>query len=83
MLAAYERGKIVHVLGTRTLLERALRRFPLAKPFDLTDAGYWAWDDLTRGAAAADVVAFYRKRAEERAGAEQPREQAGELRCSR
>ncbi len=47
MLAAYERGSIVHVVGTHEALERALRRFPASKPFDLTDAAYWSWHDLT------------------------------------
>jgi hypothetical protein len=46
MLADYERGRIVHVEGTHTVLERGLRRFPLTKPFDLVDASYWSWDDL-------------------------------------
>lgn len=47
MLAAYEKGQFVHVLGTHTTLERALHRFPKTKPFDLTDAAYWSWHDLT------------------------------------
>lgn len=46
MLPDYERGEIVHVLGTHETLERALRRFPRTKPFDLTDASYWSWQDL-------------------------------------
>ena len=46
MLQDYERGRLVHVLGTHTVLERALRRFPRAKPFDLVDAAYWSWQDL-------------------------------------
>jgi phage terminase large subunit-like protein len=46
MLAAYERGEIVHVVGTHGPLEAGLRRFPLTKPFDLADAAYWAWHDL-------------------------------------
>lgn len=46
MLADYERGGVVHVLGTHEILERALRRFPKTKPFDLVDAAYWAWRDL-------------------------------------
>jgi hypothetical protein len=29
-------------------LEKALRRFPLTKPFDLADAAYWSWADLRR-----------------------------------
>lgn len=46
MLADYERAVIVHVLGTHGVLERALRRFPKTKPFDLTDAAFWGWHDL-------------------------------------
>lgn len=46
MLADYERGRIVHVLGTHAMLEKALRRFPAKKPYDLTDASYWSWYDL-------------------------------------
>lgn len=49
MLAAYERGEIVHVIGTHTALEKGLRRYLLVKPFDLVDAAYWAWNDLARG----------------------------------
>ncbi|MGI8406150.1 MAG: hypothetical protein ACR2OE_15550 [Thermomicrobiales bacterium] len=43
MLASYERGEIVHVVGTHELLERALKRFPKTKPFDLVDAAFWSW----------------------------------------
>ena len=43
MLAAYERGELVHVNGTHETLERALRRFPRTKPLDLVDAAYWSW----------------------------------------
>jgi phage terminase large subunit-like protein len=46
MLSAYERGQFVHVAGTHETLERALRRFPKTKPFDLVDAAFWAWHDL-------------------------------------
>lgn len=49
MLADYERGNIVHVEGTHVTLERALNRFPLTKPYDLTDAAYWSWNDLRNG----------------------------------
>lgn len=48
MLADYERGQIVHVIGTHETLERALRRFP-NEPLDLADAAYWGWDDLRNG----------------------------------
>lgn len=42
----YERGEIVHVTGTHETLERALRRFPKVKPFDLADVSFWGWADL-------------------------------------
>lgn len=65
MLADYEvaapagtPGRIVHVLGDHDLLERAMRRFPKHKPFDLVDAAYWDWEYLRgrgpqRGSTAA------------------------------
>lgn len=49
MLVDYEHGQMVHVLGTHMMLERALRRFPKAKPFDLTDGSYWSWWALRHG----------------------------------
>ena len=42
MLAKYELGRFRHVVGTTDALERALKRFPVTKPFDLVDASYWA-----------------------------------------
>jgi len=48
MLVDYEQGGIVHVTGTHEALERALRRFPKSKPFDLVDAAYWSWYDLRK-----------------------------------
>lgn len=48
MLADYEKGALVHVIGTHEILERALRRFP-NEPLDLADAAYWSWADLTGG----------------------------------
>lgn len=47
MHGAYERGRFVHVLGTHRTLERGLARFGLRKPFDLVDAAFWSWLDLT------------------------------------
>lgn len=48
MLSAYERGEIVHVAtGTQEILERALRRYLLRKPFDLVDAAFWSWHGLS------------------------------------
>lgn len=59
MLADYERGRFVHVLGTHQVLERALRRFPKTKPLDLTDASYWSWHDLCEpGQGAAFIQAW-------------------------
>ena len=49
MLASYERGEFVHVWGFHKVLERALGRFPRKKPYDLVDACYWAWNDLSEG----------------------------------
>lgn len=46
MLTDYEKGHIVHVRGTHGVLERALRRFPKTKPFDLVDASFWSWRHL-------------------------------------
>ena len=48
MLADYERGRIVHVMGTHQTLERALRRYLRRKRYDLVDADYWSWNDLRR-----------------------------------
>lgn len=47
MLAAYEQGTFIHVLGTHTILEKSLKRFLVRKPYDLVDAAYWSWYDLT------------------------------------
>jgi phage terminase large subunit-like protein len=46
MVPDYERGEIIHVYGTHQTSERALKRFPKVKPFDLVDAKFWAWADL-------------------------------------
>jgi phage terminase large subunit-like protein len=47
MLTDYEKGRVSHVAnGHHMVLERALRRFPRTKPFDLTDAAFWAWRNL-------------------------------------
>jgi hypothetical protein len=48
MLVSYEKGSIVHVIGTHEILERALKRFP-NEPLDLADAAYWGWNDLIYG----------------------------------
>lgn len=46
MLADYERGNIIHVLGDHGVLEKALRRFPVREPHDLTDGSFWSWYDI-------------------------------------
>jgi hypothetical protein len=56
MLAAYERGEIIHVEGTHQTLERALARFPVSKPFDLTDAAYWSWHDLAAPVKKVEIL---------------------------
>lgn len=45
MLTDYEGGRVIHVIGTHTALERSLKRFP-RKPLDLADAAFWGWNDL-------------------------------------
>jgi hypothetical protein len=47
MVPDYERGRIIHLIGTHDILERALKRFPIRKPYDLTDASFWSWQALT------------------------------------
>lgn len=59
MLSDYERGRIVHVTGTHYILESALRRFPLAKPYDLVDASYWSWEYLSGGGAGNSAVGAF------------------------
>lgn len=46
MLVDYERFIFVHVEGTHVALERALKRFPKVKPYDLVDAAYWSWSEI-------------------------------------
>jgi len=48
MLTDYEKGQVIHVRGTHRVLERALKRVPV-KPWDLSDAAYWGWNDLAKG----------------------------------
>lgn len=56
MLTDYERGRVKHVVGTHRVLERALNRFPLSKPFDLVDAGYWSWDELNKARRGSRIL---------------------------
>ncbi len=49
MLVSYEQGRVVHVRGTHRTLERALKRFPKTKPYDLVDAAFWGWNFLVGG----------------------------------
>lgn len=48
MLVDYENGTIIHVNSPSIhILESALKRFPVAKPYDLVDAAVWSWTDLS------------------------------------
>lgn len=49
VLTEYERGQIVHVRGTHTGLEKALKRFGIKKPYDGADALFWAVHHLRQG----------------------------------
>lgn len=53
MLADYERGQIAHAKGTHQVLEEALQRFPVRKPYDLTDAAVHCHRELRSGASWA------------------------------
>lgn len=55
MLSDYERGTIVHVIGTHAILEKSLYRFP-KKPLDLADAAYWSWADLRNRLSARSLI---------------------------
>lgn len=48
LLTDYEQGRVVNVFGTHLVLEKALQRFPVKKPFDLVDAGVWGRFELRR-----------------------------------
>lgn len=49
LLGDYERGAVVNVIGTHVLLEAALTRFPIEKPYDLVDATVHAHRLLREG----------------------------------
>jgi phage terminase large subunit-like protein len=54
MVADYQLGRIVHVVDetparSHEVLEAALRRFLVRKPYDLGDVAWWSWSDLRRG----------------------------------
>lgn len=58
-LAAPVPGLFRHVINselTHLTLKRSLLRFPLKKPYDLTDAKFWSWNDL-KGSAPAGIGA--------------------------
>jgi hypothetical protein len=68
MLAAYERGTVYHVIqpdGSSTVLEKALRRFGVEKPFDLVDAGYYSWDGLANPAESTGGSIDYTQKREQ------------------
>jgi len=45
LLTEYERGKVKHLVGTNSVIEKALRRFP-NPPLDVADSWWWVWKDL-------------------------------------
>lgn len=45
LLTEYERGKVMHMIGTHQVIEKALRRFP-NPPLDVADSWWWCWKDL-------------------------------------
>jgi hypothetical protein len=45
MLTDYEKGKVIHMIGTHTVVEKALNRVP-DDPWDLADSHWWMWYDL-------------------------------------
>ena len=55
MLAEYERGRFVHVVGTHEVLERALKRFPRTKPYDLVDVCLVAGTMVTTAAGQTPI----------------------------
>jgi hypothetical protein len=59
LLPHYERDRVRHVLGTHTVLERALRRFPLMKPLDLVDAAVWSARDLLETGQGGSSAGLY------------------------
>ncbi len=62
LLGDYEVGKVVHILGTHEVLERALLRFPDKKPFDLVDVTVNGHRILTDGVYKAGVWGSARRR---------------------
>jgi hypothetical protein len=58
MMADYDRGNVIHAIGTHLSLERSLHRFPV-KPLDLADAEFWVWNDLeTYGPTDQDLADY-------------------------
>lgn len=47
MMVDYEHGKVYHVRGAHTMIEKSLKRFP-KRPLDLADALYWLWYHLMK-----------------------------------
>lgn len=53
-LNEYQKGRFIHVRGTHGILEKALERFPIRKPFDLHDAAFWSSYTLVKDAPATN-----------------------------
>lgn len=56
MHADYEKGKVIHMVGTHSAIENALWRIP-NDPWDLADSMYWLWHDLLDGGTTKMHVA--------------------------
>lgn len=78
MLVDYQTKKIKHLWEAHVTLERALRRFPRTKPYDLVDAMYWAWADLTGQSQKWNGWLEHARREVERLRAEREKEALAE-----
>lgn len=45
MMTDYEKGKVIHMFGTHSVIEKSLWRVP-DNPWDLADAHWWLWFNL-------------------------------------
>lgn len=58
MSAEYRLGRFVHVRGTHEVLERALKRLGVMRPYDLADTAWWSWQGLTEGVGKAFAKSY-------------------------
>lgn len=72
MLVDYDTRQLRHLAGQTRPLRRALRRFPLFKPYDLVDASYWGWHRLEDRAKRPVNQRFAARRPRRRAARSRP-----------